>query len=298
MAVKKRFKAKKVAPYLFCLPFFIAVIVVYLYPFANTILMSFQSVKLMGQSKFVGLSNYKNLWNAQFITAVKNSLIFTFFFVLIQIPFSLALALALNRKQCWFRNFFKSALFVPILASTVIAGVLFRLIFASSDEALLNSVLIRLGVIKEGVSWLYSSKANGIIVLVLVALWRNTGINIVFCLSGLQNVSPDLYDAARTDGAGAWNMFRYVTLPGIRPTLIYILTMSVMTGLSMFSESYVLWRDTTVNGTGITIVRYLYEMGFYKGNFGMASAVGIVLLCIVLGVNLLQLRAAGLFRED
>lgn len=298
MAVKKRIKSKKVAPYLFCLPFFIAVIVVYLYPFANTILMSFQNVSLMGQSKFIGLNNYKNLWNPQFIAAVQNSLIFTFFFVLIQIPLSLALALALNRKRCLFRNFFKSALFVPILASTVIAGVLFRLIFASSDEALLNSVLLRLGVMKEGVAWLYSTRANGIIVLVLVALWRNTGINIVFCMSGLQNVSPELYDAARTDGAGTWAVFRCVTLPGIRPTLIYILTMSVMTGLSMFSESYVLWRDATVNGTGVTIVRYLYEMGFYKGNFGMASTVGIVLLGIVLVVNLAQLRITGLFRED
>lgn len=298
MAVKKRIKAKKVAPYLFCLPFFIAVFVVYLYPFANTILMSFQSVNLMGQSKFIGLSNYKNLWNPQFIAAVQNSLFFTFFFVLIEIPLSLALALALNRKHCLFRNFFKSALFVPILASTVIAGVLFRLIFASSDEALLNSVLIRLGVIDQGINWLYSTKANGILVLVLVSLWRNTGINIVFCLSGLQNVSPELYDAAKTDGAGAWNEFRYVTLPSIRPTLIYILTMSVMTGLSMFSESYVLWRDATVGGVGVTIVRYLYEMGFYKGNFGMASTVGIVLLCIVLAVNLLQLRVTGLFREE
>ena len=299
MVVRKRnIPWKKVAPYLFCMPFYIAFLAVYLYPFIQTVIMSFQNVNLMGKTKFIGFNNYVRLFNTHFFSSVSNTFFYTLFFIALEIPLALLFAVALNRKDCFGRSFFKSALFIPILASTVIVGVLFRLMFGSSDASLINSILIRLGVLDKGINWLLSSKALGILVLVCVSIWRNTGINMVFFLSGLQNVSPELYDAAKIDGAGSAACFRYVTLPGIKPTLIYVLTMSVMNSFAMFSESYVLWKDATVGDIGKTIVRYLYEMGFYKGSFGMASATGIVLLVVVMLINAGQLRAFGLFKEN
>lgn len=293
-----RIKKKAVAPYLFCLPFFIVFFVVYLYPFIQTIVLSFQKVNLMGTSILVGWKNYKSLLNNTFLAALTNTFSLAFFYIITIIPLSVLLALTLNRKKFPGRNFFKSAFFIPVLASTVIAGVLFRLMFASADEALFNSILIKLGILKEGVSWLYDTRGKGVFVLVLISLWRNVGINIVFCLAGLQNIPHEQYDAARIDGANKPQLTWYITLPGLRPTLVYILTMSIMQSLSSFTESYILWRDATANNVGLTIVRYLYNMGFYKGNFGVASAVGIVLLLIIMVINIAQLSITGLFKEE
>ena len=124
------------------------------------------------------------------------------------------------------------------------------------------------------------------------------GVNIVYYISGLQAIPPELYEAAQIDGANALQKFFYVSLPGVKPVLIYVITITVLGGFAMFTESVALFTQKYAGGIGRTIVGYMYQVGFYKSNLGMASAVGIVLLIIVLTVNLIQLIAMGFFRKE
>ena len=294
---KPRFNEKKAAPYLFCLPYVLAILLVYAYPLASSVMMSFQKVKLMGDSKWVGLKNYTSLLNGHFFAAVQNTFVYAFFVVITLIPISFFIALGLDRVRLRGKNFFRSSIFMPLLTSTVICGMLFRMMFGSSEQAMVNSLLMNLGVVHTPVKWLFTSKELGIFVLVIVTIWRVTGQFMVYFLSGLQGVSPDLYEAATIDGANGRQCMWYITLPSIKPTFTFIVTINIMGALSMFAESYTLWNNSTVGDIGVTIMRYLYEMGFYKNNYGLASATGIVLLALILLVNLIQLKCFGFSRK-
>lgn len=291
------FRDQKIAPYLFCLPFILAILVVYAYPLASSIVMSFQKVKLMGSSTFVGLKNYSSLLNKHFYAALGNTFIYAFFVVITLIPISFFVAYGLNQSFLKGKGFFRASIFMPILTSTVICGMLFRMMFGSSASAMVNSMLIRLGILKEPVKWLFASKGTGIFILVIVTIWRVTGQFMVYFLSGLQGVPQDLYEAARIDGANGRQSMWYITLPSIKPTLTFIVTISIMGALSMFAESYTLWNNSTVGDIGMTIMRYLYEMGFYKNNYGLASATGIILLLLIFLVNFIQLKCFGFSRK-
>ena len=134
--------------------------------------------------------------------------------------------------------------------------------------------------------------------MVLLCFWRWTGMNMLYYMAGLKAIPNELYEAAEIDGANALQRFFYVTLPGVRPVLIYVITITVLGGFAMFTESVALWAQNNPGGVGRTIVGYMYMVGFYKNNMGMASAVGLVLLGLVLAVNLLQLIAMGFFKKE
>ena len=145
--------------------------------------------------------------------------------------------------------------------------------------------------------WL-SYAGTGNFVLIMLTLWRWNGVNIVYYLSGLQAIPQDYYEAAEIDGANAVRKFLHVTLPGIRPVLIYVITITVLGGFSMFTESVALWQQNNAGGVGRTIVGYMYMVGFKKNNLGLASAVGLTLLGLVVAVNLIQLLLMGFFRKE
>ena len=159
----------------------------------------------------------------------------------------------------------------------------------------MNRVMTALG--QKPIKWLsYANSGN--FVLILLTLWRWNGVNIVYYLSGLQSIPTDYYEAAQIDGANAVQKFFHVTLPGIKPVLIYVITITVLGGFSMFTESVALWQQNNAGGVGRTIVGYMYMVGFKKNNFGLASAVGLVLLVLVIAVNLIQLILMGFFKKE
>lgn len=124
-------------------------------------------------------------------------------------------------------------------------------------------------------------------------------MNMLYFLSGLKNIDPALYESADIDGASGWQKFRYVTVPLLKPTIIYVLTISVYAGLSMFLESFMLWAgNSSPKNIGLTIVGYLYKRGIEKNQMGYASAVGLVLLVVALGINMVQLIATGTFKKE
>ena len=135
--------------------------------------------------------------------------------------------------------------------------------------------------------------------LLILACWRWTGVNMLYFLSGLKAIDTSLYEAADIDGATPVQKFFYVTLPLLKPTTIYVLTISVYAGLAMFLESYMLWAgNSSPNNIGLTIVGYLYKRGIEKNNMGYACAVGVVLLIVALIINFTQLILNGTFKKE
>ena len=282
----------KVAPYIFVLPFILIFAIFFLYPIGSTILMSFQSVHI-NDIRFVGLDNFKEVFSSSALPiAIRNSLIYTILTLLVLIPFPVILAVFLNCKSMRGSGFFRAALFLPILCSVVVAGLTFRFMFNETDSALINNIVINIfGV--EKVRWL-GLQWPALGVMVSLATWRWTGINIIYFLSGLNSIPVELYEACEVDGANAWQKFRYVTVPLLMPTIIYVLTISIYGGLSMFVESRMLWAGrATPNNIGLTIIGLVYKLGVDQGEFGVASAAGISLLVAILAINYFQLRLTG-----
>lgn len=290
---EKYINSKKVAPYLFVSPFIIVFLVFYLYPMISTIIMSFQEIGF-GEAEFIGLANYKKLFNVHYKNALLTSTNYTFWTILFLVPLPIILAVLLNSDKTKFTNFFRSSIFMPALTSVIVAGMFFRYAFGEQTTTLANSIIGVFGL--EPITWLQNS-IPAMIALVVLCVWRWLGVNIIYFLSGLQSIPEEIYEAADIDGASSWDKFKYITIPSLRPVIVYVITISVFGGYKMFAESYAYWQTATPNDIGMTIVSYIYQTGFNNFNMGFASAIGITLLLIVLIVNVIQLNLFGLFKK-
>lgn len=296
--MKKLLYNQRLAPYLFILPFLLTLLVFWLIPVARSVIMSFQEV-LYGEATFIGTANYDRLWKDQvFWKAMFNSLRYMVLTLILLVPIPMVLAAIINAKvgSARIKNFFKSSLFVPALTSVVVAGIVFRLMFAETDSGLMNQIAEFFGF--GPVRWLRED-LTGLGALLLLALWRWAGVNTMYFLAGMQAIPTEYYEAASIDGASKIQQFFNVTLPGLKPTIVYVTTISVYGGLAMFLESFMLYAgNNSPNNQGLTIVGYLYRKGIQENDLGFASAVGVVLLVLVLAINLTQLTATGTFKKE
>ncbi|CAI6082739.1 carbohydrate ABC transporter permease [Cohnella sp. JJ-181] len=288
--------SQRIAPYVFVLPFVLSLAVFFLYPMASTLLMSFQEV-LPGQTHFVGWSNYESMADDDsFYAALWNSTRYTLWTLLVLIPLPLVLAVLLNSARMRWSSFFRSALFVPTLTSVVVAGIVFRLVFGSLDDSVMNQIRHLFGL--HTINWMGGS-ATGMLVLVVLATWRFVGINIVYFLSALQTIPGELYESAEIDGANTWHKFKSITLPLLKPVAIYVLTISIYGGYSMFTESFMLWNgNRSPNDIGLTMIGLLYRNGVEQNNLGLGSAIGVALLGTMMILNLVALQFFGLFKKE
>ncbi|QDH19974.1 carbohydrate ABC transporter permease [Saccharibacillus brassicae] len=295
--IKRFLYSQKVAPYVFVMPFILVFLVFWVYPLGSSFTMSFQKLSLGQEAQWIGLDNYtKLLGDTIFLKAVMNSAVYMLCTLLILIPLPMLLAVLINNKFMWGREFFKSSLFFPALTSVVVAGTIFRLMFGEMDGSLINSFLGLFGI--EPVKFL-KGQVTGFIALLALATWRWLGVNILYFLSGLKSIPEDYYEAASIDGASAWQKFRMITMPLLKPTTIYVLTISIYAGLAMFIESLMIWNgNNSPKNIGLTIVGYLYRQGIEKSNLGYAAAVGIVLLVLAMTINMIQLAFSGLFKKE
>ena len=290
--VKAFFYSQTIAPYVFTLPFILVFVIFFIYPLGSSVIMSFQRV-LPGQTAFIGFENYIFLWNQDFFQAVRNSFIYTVLTLVVLIPFPMLFACFLNSKVMVGKNFFRSVFFIPALTSVVVAGTIFRLIFGEIPGSLMNQVIGLLGM--RPIKWLRIQN-TAYMAMVLLACWRWTGVNILYFLSGLQSIPNELYESGSIDGASPIQKFWHITMPLLRPTTIYVLTISIYGGFSMFTESYMLFAgNRSPGGIGLTIVGYLYRMGWEQNSLGLGAAIGLSLLAIVMLINLIQLKFFGLF---
>lgn len=295
--IKKFVYSQKVAPYVFVLPFIIIFLIFWSYPLVNSFVMSFQDRMLGQDPKWVGEANYSKLFTDKvFLTAIKNSVVYMLGTLVLLIPFPMLFAVMINSKLMLGREFFKSSFFLPALTSVAVAGTIFRLTFGEMDGSLMNSFVALFGV--EPTKFLKDAEWS-MAALLILACWRWTGVNMLYYLSGLKNIDNDYYEAASIDGASAWQKFRSITMPLLKPTTIYVTTISVYAGLAMFTESLMMFNgNNSPKNIGLTIVGYLYRQGIEKNKLGYAAAVGIVLLVIAMIINLTQLKLSGMFKKE
>lgn len=293
---KKIFYSQKVAPYVFVLPFVLSLLIFWAYPLVSGIVMSFQKINF-GNRTFVGLQNYQKLVQDKFFgVAVMNSVEYMLLTLLLLIPIPLLLAVLMESRITKAKGVWKVIMYVPALTSVVISGMLFRMMFSESAGSQMNQLMTWLG--NAPIAWL-KTKWTAWIALLLLCMWRWTGVNMLYFVSGLKAIDSSLYESADIDGANAWQKFWYLTLPLIKPTTIYVITISVYAGLSMFLESFMLWNgNSSPKNIGLTIVGYLYKRGIEKNELGYACAVGMVLMIIALAINVVQLILTGTFKKE
>lgn len=271
----------------FLTPATLLIAVMSFWPMIQALILSFQSGK-GNDLKFAGLFNYRRmLKDAVFMQSVKNC----FFYLIIQVPIMLVLALIfaslLNNKDLRFKGLFRTAIFLPCATSLVSYATIFRALFAK--DGLINAVLIKLGILDIGYDFL-TNATSARIVIIIALVWRWTGYNMVFYLSGLQNIEYSIYEAAKIDGASPWQSFWRITVPLLKPTILLTAIMSTNGTLQLFDESVNLTGGGPANAT-ITMSHYIYNMTFkYVPSFGYAAAMSYLILVLVAILAFIQMK--------
>ena len=236
----------------------------------------------------VGFDNYARLFRDElFLRASVNTLVFVAVGVPLTIVVALAAASALNSALVRFRALFRVGFYLPVVTSIVAVAVVWRFVL-DPEVGLLNNVLRVVGV--EGPNWL-GSTTTALPSLIVMAVWRNFGFLMVIFLAGLQAIPGDLYEAARLDGATRWQQFRTVTLPLLRPTLLFGGVVTGIGYLQLFEEPFVMTQGGPLSST-LSVSYHIYnQFGF--GNYGYAAAASYVLFVAIVALSVLQFRLLG-----
>jgi multiple sugar transport system permease protein len=237
---------------------------------------------------FVGLANYAKLFSDDlFLRGCVNTLVFVVVGVPLTLVLSLAAASALNSGLIRFRAFFRVGYYLPVVTSIVAIAVVWRFLL-DPGAGLVNNLLRLVGV--DGPNWL-GSTTTALPSLIVMAVWRNFGFTMVIFLAGLQGIPAHLYEAARLDGAGRWQQFRYVTLPMLRPTLLFGAVITGIGYLQFFEEPFVMTQGGPLSST-LSVAYDIYnQFGF--GNYGYAAAASYVLFVAIVALSVLQFRLLG-----
>jgi ABC-type sugar transport system permease subunit len=264
--------------------------VFFLWPLVRSLFLSLEQAYGPGTTEFVGGRNFTYLLHdPQFWKALRNTVGFTLASLALQIPLSLGLALLLNRPRLRGRSVFRLVFFAPSLVGLVYAALIVAQMF-DKRTGLVNLALHSIfPAWNPDFPWL---EQHVMATLVLSALWLYTGFNMVYLLAALQNVPPELWEAATIDGANPWQRFWNVTLPQIRPVMSVVVLLSVTIGFQLFELPYIIFNTTGnpagPDDAGLTIVMYLYQTGFLAGDLGYACAIGWILAVLLITVALFQ----------
>jgi ABC-type sugar transport system permease subunit len=277
------------APYLFVAPFVVLFCAFMIYPLCRSVVLSLYKAAGPRELRFVGLANYRFLlMDRVFWAAVFNTTYFAVLFLTIQIPASLFLAILLNSPRLRFRNVFRFAFFSPHLVGPVFVAVIFGMLLAARHGLVNKFIGGVFPFIGTEINW-FGKPELAMPAVVLAALWISLGYAMVYFLAALQAVDRELYEAAEVDGAGKAAQFWHITLPGIRPVLVFLLLVGTIGAFQLFELPYVLFFGVWTQYAN-TIVMYLFQMGFESGDIGYASAIGWMLVLIIAVISLIQLR--------
>lgn len=256
-------------------------------PMVRALLLSFKT-GVGAAMKPCGIMNYTRMFqDTVFVQSIKN----TFLYLIVQVPvmliFALILASILNNKDLRFKGLFRTMIFLPCATSLVAYAIIFRSLFA--NNGLINLILVNLGILDQPYAFL-THTTSARIVIIIALLWRWTGYNMVFYLSGLQNIEYSVYEAAKIDGASAIQSFFKITVPLLKPTILLTAIMSTNGTLQLFDESVNLTNGGPAN-TSITMSHYIYDMSFkYVPNFGYSAAMSFLILILVAILAFLQMK--------
>lgn len=276
-------KQNNVSSYLLVSPYILHVLVFVLFPVGFSLFLTFHEWNIIGPMKFVGLSNYYKLLEDQyFFKSIRNTLVFLVIHIPLQIIIALGLAVILN-QQIWFRAFFRGAFFMPVVVSGVVITIMWQQLYGY-EYGTINALLMSLGF--EKVGWLIDP-AWAMPSIAIMATWKNVGLYIILFLVGLQSVPKSLYEAAELEGATKWQQFRFITIPGINPTIVMVIILSTIGGFSLFIEPYVMTGGGPLNST-LSSVLYIYKQGFFYYHMGYAATLGLVFALLILFVVFIQ----------
>ena len=271
----------------FLLPAMILISCFSLYPMINAFITSLKTGTGINLT-FAGLTNYIRAFEDDvFVQSILNCL----YYLIIQVPIMLLLALvlasALNDPHLKFKSFFRTCIFLPCATSLVAYAIVFRSLFAT--DGFINNLLVKMGILDEAFNFL-SNPTTAKIVIIIALIWRWTGYNMIFYLSGLQNIDSSVYEAAKVDGASPFQTFFKITMPLLKPTILMTAIMSTNGTLQLFDESMNLTNGGPGNAS-ITMSHYIYNTAF-KGvpNFGYTSAMSFIILIMVAVLAFIQMK--------
>ncbi|MEU8376531.1 MULTISPECIES: sugar ABC transporter permease [unclassified Micromonospora] len=273
-----------VAGWSFILPNFVGFAVLTLLPVAVLFYVAFTSWNVFGVAEWTGTANFRRMWgDASFWTALRNTVYYTVFHIPLTLAAALGLALLLNRRLRGVR-FFRTVAFFPYVTSIVAIAIVWNQLF-SPEYGPVNALLRAVGV-DDPPGWTTSSTWS-MPAVIIVGTWRYMGYYMLLFLAGLQTIPAQLYEAAETDGATAWQRFVHVTLPGLRHTTFFVTVLITIESFKVFDLILVMTGGGPGQST-LVLSQYIYQKGFEENQFGYASAVSIVLFAICFGITVIQ----------
>jgi multiple sugar transport system permease protein len=285
---------RHVAPYIFISPFYILFVLFLAGPAVFAFLLSFTAWNGVDVIRAVGLANYASLLtDGSFGLSIANTLWYMFSSLFLVCPLALVLALVLNSGLVRGKWLFRTMYFIPAVTSVVAIAIMFLLLY-DKDYGLINAGLQAVGL--PTVDWLGDPTMAKIAVIGLI-IWRWTGFIMIYFLAGLQAIPREMHEAAWVDGANRWQSFLHVTIPLLRPVILFVAVIVLIGSAQVFEEPYILTRGGPADAT-LSIVEYLYRQGFEYLQLGYASAIGVALFVAIFALSLLQMRFLGAFRED
>lgn len=288
-ALRLRWKASIVG-WSFVIVAVLMIALFYFYPMIQALLLSFQT-GTGSNLTFNGLGNYRRLFtDSMFLTAVQN----TFIYLIVQVPLMVLLALVLsvmlNDRNLKGKSLFRTAIFLPCITSLVAYSVIFKYMFAG--DGLVNRLLLHLGVVSEPIPWITDPFWAKVTIIIAIT-WRWTGYNMIFYLSGIQNIEPAIYEAAKIDGASAVTQFFRITIPLLKPIILFTSITSTIGTLQLFDEVMNITQGGPGNASS-TISQYIYNLSFkYSADFGYAATVSYSIVVMIIVLSVIQFKAAG-----
>ncbi|PWJ72755.1 carbohydrate ABC transporter permease [Murimonas intestini] len=273
--------------WLFIIPSMALIIAFVFYPMVQAFFTSLQT-GMANNLSFSGAANYERLLTD---STFKKALFNTVLYLVIQVPIMIILALVissmLNNKKLKFRGFFRTAIFLPCVTSLVAYSIIFKSLFAT--DGFVNAILMNLHIISNPIAWITDPVFARVLIIIAIT-WRWTGYNMVFYLSGLQSIDDSIYEAASIDGANGFQKFKSITLPLLKPIILFTTINSTIGTLQLFDETVNITNGGPANAT-ITISQYIYNLLFkYQPNFGYAAAVSYVIVVLIVILSFIQMK--------
>lgn len=279
------------AAYFFLAPALTAIFIFFFIPVCSAFLMSFTDFDIysladFGRVRFVKLQNYLNLFqNPKFWKALSNTCYFALIGGPLSIVTSLGAALLLNSKLVRFKAFFRLAYFIPVVTTLVAVAVVWRFVY-HPRFGIMNYFLGLFGV--DPIDWLGDPRW-AMPALIILAVWKNFGYNMIIFIAGLQNIPLELYEASRIDGANAFQQFWNITLPMLTPTTVFVTIITAIGYFQFFAEPYVMTQGGPLNST-LSIVLLMYQEGFRWWRMGYSAAIAFILFAIIFVITIIQLK--------
>ena len=279
--------------YLFIAPCVILFLVFVFIPVIASFFLGFTKYNVINPPQWVGLDNYYQIFfkDPRFWKALRNTTLYAVGVVPVGISISLLLAVAIDQKVR-FKNFYKAIFFMPVVTSVIALSVIWKWLFAGGKYGLINHWLMKFGA--KPIDWVMSPTWT-LPAIMIMSIWAGLGYNMILLLAGLQTIPRTFYEVAEIDGATGWHKFWHITLPLLKPTLLFVVIMSMINSFQLFEQVYIMTSGTGEGVGGVldcalSLVAYLYERGFQRFEMGYASAIAYVLFGIIFIITLFNLK--------